>query len=583
MPNSSNFAYTSQFGHQHRGTKVERTAPARGTLPRTWRRRVCTCGVAALGLGLFGIPASFSADLYQSDGWDLRWDNTFRYTAAFRLFHYQNALVANPNADDGDRNFAPGLISDRLDWLSEFDLSNGPFGVDVSATAWYDTVYHNTNSNDSPATFNPYSVPHNQFTHSTEILMGQDADLQNAFAYGSFDADDIPISFRIGRHTLLWGESLYFANNGIAAGQAPIDAIKAASEPEAEAKEVYLPVDQASATVQPWPNLSFSIYDQFEWRRTWLPASGSYFSDADYLDAGGERLIVAPYEYLYRTPDTRASSSGQYGAAMHVILGDVDYGLYAIRFNAKEPEIFLQSNPYPLPGSENVGSYWLVFPDGIKAYGASFSTDVSDDNTLAGEVSVRQNMPLVSQGLFSIPGGSGGGGYGGLAYGPLRTASYGTTPSQPSYDVASYAVGDTFHAQLSTVSTLSPGPLWQGADFSAEIAANDLLNVTSGESELAPGRDHFAAALRAVLEPHYYEVLPALDLSVPIGLGYDLIGNSSTDSSMNDGAGDLELGLSATYVTVWQSSLTFTHYYGPPDRQPFADRDFVSLSIERTF
>jgi len=528
------------------------------------------------------LPAQ-ADDLLQYDGWDLRWDNTLRYTTAFRLSHDQGSLVSDSNADDGDRNFAPGLISDRLDILSELDLSNGPFGAEVSGTAWYDTVYHNTNANNSPATFNPYSVPHNQFTHSTEILMGQDTDLLNAFAYGSFDADDVPISFRIGRHTLLWGESLFFADNGLAAGQAPVDAIKAASEPEAEAKEVYLPVAQASATIQPRPDLSFSFYDQFEWRRTRLPASGSYFSDADYLDAGGERLIVGPDQYLYRTADVRAPASGQYGAAMHVTLGDVDYGFYALRFNAKEPQIFLQSNEYAPPHAENVGNYWLVFPTGIQAYGASFSSYVGE-STLAGEVSVRRNMPLVSDTLFALPGGSGGGGYGGLGYAGMRApgSGYGTAP-QPYHDVTSYAVGDTLQAQLSSVSTLSPGALWGGADLSAEIAANDRLGVTGGASALDPGRDTFAAALRAVFEPHYYEVLPALDLSAPLGLGYDLIGKSSTDSSMNNGAGDFELGLTATWRTVWQGSFTFTHYFGPPDRQPFADRDFVSLSLERTF
>jgi hypothetical protein len=559
---------------------LEQTASAQAGLCRPVRRDLAAwlllfCAALA--------PTAHGADLYQDDGWDLRWDNTFRYTAAFRLSHYENAVVANPNADDGDRNFAPGLISNRLDWLSEFDLSKGPFGVDVSATAWYDTVYHNSNNNNSPATFNPYSVPHNQFTRSTEELMGQDADLLNAFAYGSFDADDLPISFRVGRHTLLWGESLFFANNGIAAGQAPIDAIKAASEPEAEAKEVYLPVDQASATIQPTPDLSFSFFDQFEWRRTRLPASGSYFSDSDFLDAGGERIIVGTDQYLYRTPDTRASAWGQYGAAMHVMLDDVDYGFYALRFNAKEPEIFLSSPAYVAPGTQQVGNYWLVFPDGIQAYGASFSSPLGDD-TLAGEVSVRRNMPLVSQTLFAVPGG-GGGGYGGVSYAPalLRGSDYGSVPPQSSYNVFSYAVGDTLQAQLSTVSTLSPGPLWEGADFSAEIAANDRLNVTSGISELDPSRDKFAAALRAVFEPHYYEVLPAFDLSLPIGLGYDLIGNSSIDSSMNNGAGDCELGVSATYETVWQGSINFTHYFGPPDRQPFADRDFISFSVERTF
>lgn len=560
---------------------MERTAPAPAALciPKRRRRRRFAAGFA-LALGA-AVPAH-AADLYEFNGWDLRWDNTLRYTAAFRLEHYDNAIVADPNADDGDRNFAPGLVSDRFDLLSELDLSNGPFGVDVSAAAWYDTVYHNANANNSPATFNPSSVPHNQFTHATEVLMGEDADLLNAFAYGSFDTFDIPVSVRVGRHTLLWGESLFFANNGIAAGQAPVDAIKAASDPEAEAKEVYLPVDQASATIQPRPNLSFAFYYQFEWRRTRLPASGSFLSDADYLDAGGERLIVAPGQYLDRIADTRPPASGQYGAAMHVTLDDIDYGFYALRYHAKLPEIFLFSSPPVPPDVQNVGDYWLVFPKGIEAYGASFSTYVGD-STLAGEISVRRNMPLVSQTLFALPGGGGSGYGGGGAYGPARSSFYPQPPPTPNYNVSSYAVGDMLQGQVSSVSTLSPGVLWDGADLSAEIAANERLSVTSGEAVMATNRDSFAAALRAVFEPHYYEVMPALDLSLPLGLGYNLIGDSSDDPSMNNGAGDMEIGVTATYRTVWQGSLSFTHYFGPPDRQPFADRDFISLSLERTF
>lgn len=523
---------------------------------------------------LAGIPAG-GADLFESDGWDVRWDNTLRYTAAFRLFPYDALIVANPNGDDGDRNFAAGPISNRLDWLSEFDVSKGPFGVDVSAAAWYDTIYHGTNANDAPQTFNPYSVPHNRFTRSTEELMGEDADLLNAFAYGSIDIGEIPVSLRIGRHTLLWGESLFFANNGIAAGQAPVDAIKAASEPEAEAKEVFLPVDQVSATIQPWPNISFSFYNQFEWRRTRLPASGSYFSVADFLDAGGERVIVAPGEYLYRTADTRPPASGQYGAAMHITIEDTDFGFYAIRFDAKNPEIILQSAAPPPGNPQNVGNYWLAFPQGIDAYGTSFST-YAGSTALAGEFSYRSNMPLVSQALFLLPGG------GGVGYGPARVAP--AAPANPqSYDILSYPVGDTLQAQVSAVSTFAPGPLWQAADLSAEVAANDLLRVTSGASDLDASRSQFAAALRAVFEPHYYEVVPALDLSVPLGLGFGLVGNSSVDSSMNYGTGDMEVGVTATWRTVWIGSLTFTHYLGAPGRQPFADRDFISLGVERTF
>jgi hypothetical protein len=186
-------------------------------------------------------------------------------------------------------------------------------------------------------------------------------------------------------------------------------------------------------------------------------------------------------------------------------------------------------------------------------------------------------MPLVSQTLFSLPGGGGGGYGGGIATAALRT------PDDPTPDVLDYAAGDTLQAQLSSVFTLSPNGFWQGADLSAEIAVNDRLNVTRSPALLASGRNSFAAAFRGVFEPHYYQVLPQLDLSLPIGFGYDVIGRSSVDSSMNYGAGDIEFGVSATYRTVWEGSVTFTHFFGSADRQPFSDRDFISLSVQRTF
>jgi len=78
-------------------------------------------------------------------------------------------------------------------------------------------------------------------------------------------------------------------------------------------------------------------------------------------------------------------------------------------------------------------------------------------------------------------------------------------------------------------------------------------------------------------------VLPNLNLSLPVGLGYGLIGASGTSAEQYAGAGDVEIGLEATFRNVWEGRLTFTHFLGAPDRQPLADRDFVSISIQRTF
>lgn len=546
-------------------------------------------------------PCPARADeIYQSDRLDIRWDNTLRYTAAFRLDPYSSALVANPNADDGDRDFAPGLVSNRFDLLSELDIADGDYGIHASGAAWYDTVYHQRDDNDSPATFNPISIPHNAFSRAVQTLDGKDAELLDAFFYGSFDTDDIPVTFRIGRHTLLWGESLFFAQNGIAAGQAPIDEIKALSEPDAEAKEVYLPVGQASLTAQPTEKLSLSFYYQFEWRRTRLPGVGSYFSDTDILDAGGERLIVEPGEYLYRGAD-RTPNSGQYGGAVHLTWGDVDYGIYALRYNAKEPEVLIQPGIGQGPSGAiaitdpsivnlsvgRVGNYTLVWPSGIDIYGASVSF-YAGDVAVGGEISARRNMPLVGS-LSVVPGAAGSGDYGGGGYGGGGYASINgpqelaNSPYVSVSPLTDYPRGNTLHAQLSAVTTLQRNGVWDSADFSAEIAMNDVLNATSAAYALDPTRDRFAAAMRAVFAPKYFQVLPALDVSVPIGLGMGMIGRSSVDASQNAGAGDIEIGVDFTYRTVWNAALNYTRFIGNAQLQPFADRDFISLSVQRTF
>ena len=63
----------------------------------------------ALGfLAGFGGPAG-AAELHAADGLEIRWDNTLRYSTAFRLYHPDTEPLSYSNGDDGDRNFAPGI------------------------------------------------------------------------------------------------------------------------------------------------------------------------------------------------------------------------------------------------------------------------------------------------------------------------------------------------------------------------------------------------------------------------------------------------------------------------------------------
>jgi hypothetical protein len=517
------------------------------------------------------LPVASAAELFNDGDIVIRWDNTLRYGVGFRLAGRDPALLANPNGDDGDRNFSRGLISDRVDLLSQLDVAKDGFGVDASATGWYDTTYNQHNDNNSPESFNPDSVPHDQFTRATRDLMGRHVELANGFVYGATDLSGMPLTFRLGRHTLLWGESLFFADNGIAAGQAPIDDAKGLSQPGSYTRNSFLPVAQASASLQLRDGMAIEAYYQLEWRATRLPASGSYFSTDDYLGAGGERYIVGSGHYLYHGFDQPAPASGQYGAAFRFSAGDIDYGLYALRFNAKDPEVYYRpdhvrwaSSVGPaVPGGQagRLGTYYSVYPRGIEIYGASASLTLGD-GTIAAEISGRRNAPLPNRPLY-------------------------VEASQPA-DAgrnALYPIGDTLNADFSATTNFVRNGVWDSATLNADLAANWRIDVTRNARELEPDAKRLAAAFQVSFEPTYFEVLPHLDLTLRVGAGYDFTGDLNPDPyrSESQGAGQLDFGVTATYRVVWSGGISVTHFLGKPTNQPLADRDFLSLSVQRTF
>ena len=479
-------------------------------------------------------------------------DTTVQFTGAFRLSPRQASLVAGPNADDGDRNFAPGNISDRTDVFTELDARHGAAGVRLSAAGWYDPAYLAPTANDSPATFNPASVGNRSLTRAVKGLEGLNAELLDAFAHDSFTVLGAQVGVRLGRHTLIWGESLFFGQNGIAFAQAPIDFIKANSVPNTPARELFLPVDQVSGSVQLRPGLSVEAYDQLEWRQDRLAGVGSYYSTADFLDAGGERIITAPGRYLYRTPDRQPGASGQFGAALHLTLGNVDLGLYGLRSNARAP--FVAEAPCAgscsLPGQ--TGTYRLIYVRGVDVFGASASSFIGND-TIAGEVSFRQGAPLAARAVL----------------GPAIA----TEPPR----------GDTLHGQVSVVAERPAGRLWDQATLAAELAGNTVLDAGSGGAPRDPRSTRSAVAIEGQLTLDYFHVLPALNLSPFAAAAYGLAGTSSVDGEMVQGAGDVTLGVQATFRDVWHLDVRATAYIGSVGVQPLADRAFASFNIRRTF
>jgi len=89
--------------------------------------------------------------------------------------------------------------------------------------------------------------------------------------------------------------------------------------------------------------------------------------------------------------------------------------------------------------------------------------------------------------------------------------------------------------------------------------------------------------VRTRFEPHYFQVWPNLDFTGVAELGFNIAGRSLSYYAQNEGTGDFRLGISGTYLSTWKAAIAYVGFVGSPSRQPLADRDFVVLSLERTF
>jgi hypothetical protein len=509
---------------------------------------------------------------YRDQTLTINLETEIEYSTIYRV-NDPSAVLAGPlnaNGNDGDADFRHGFVDNSFTVTPVFDVKYGNYGVHVSGDAYLDTPYLQKSQNNQAATYNPFTTASNRdFTSATRNINGQNAQLLDAFAYGTeeFGAnDEQSIEVKFGRQTLLWGQSFFFPTTGISGGQAPINIITAQSLPNPQAQELFQPVGQGVVTYQPNEVLTFQGYYQFEWEPDTFQGVGAYFSSADFFDKGGQRIILGPGVYAYRGKDLRPGHNGQFGASVQATLGNYDLGFYYERFDAKAPEVYLGLPSSGQPAG-SAGTYYLVYPRDISLYGASISTTIGPAN-VAAEISGRTNQPLAS-GI-------------GLLYNPLTFAPVqGNANSHPLY-----AVGDTIDAQ-SSVFYISPGFFGDpgGATVIGEIQGNKLVSVTANKSALSPGRNPTAVAFDVEVEPTYYNVLPNLEVQFPISVDYTLLGRSQIAVNVNHGTGTIDVGVQGTYQTTWIATLSYQDYLGSANASlnGNADRGYVSFNIQHTF
>jgi hypothetical protein len=518
------------------------------------------------------VEPAHAGYLVQDDDYYIRWDNTLTWSGSVRTAPQSQAVLGRPNTNDGDYAFGQGsMTSDRFDLFSEFDIqenSDHHYGLRLSADTWYDTVYNTSHKAVPLSSYNEINNTPTSFSSTARTLEGRDIMLDDALVHGTWDVGDHSFSVHAGRETLQWGESLFFAGNGVAGAMSPVDGIKASLVPGIEAKEIFLPVGQVSTSFQVNDSLTLAGYYQLEYRPTRAPVPGTYTSVADFVFEGAQSISTPGGPILHGVDQNPANRHGQFGVAIQYSNDNwgLDSGLYWVHYVAKLPQAYL----YPTGTS-----YYFVYPKNINAVGVSFAKQIFG-GSWGLELNVKTDEPLLNDNFF-------------LA----------NTSSNPSSTAPLWPAANVAHINLNNIQIFGQGgiggvKLWDASSVAAEIAGEHVLGVTQNGNVPHTHYPRTALAGTVVYTLTWYQALPNFDLNVPLTFSDVFVGPSPTDLAY-DGTGArhggfVGVGLSGVYQNTWKVGVNYTRYFGSASadggqqaNQPYIDRDFVSFTVSRTF
>ena len=361
--------------------------------------------------------------------------------------------------------------------------------------------------------------------------MGTEVEMLDLFGYASFSVGGRWIDLRVGRQVVAWGEQLYLAG-GVASAMSHAD-LTAANLPGVELKEIYMPSESISLRMDLLDNLSMAAFYQWEWKQHRLNEAGSFFSDSDVVDEAGNLIVLGPTLFPTRGEDDDAKDDGQYGLSLILrvpTLAETEFGFYYINYHEKSP-LFKLAPDY--------SSYYFTYAEDVKLYGMSVSTFIGSVS-FSGEITYRDD--------YLIEVGTG-----------------------------TYKKGAMGQAQLAWLYSLGYNPLFDDVSFNGEIGCNRVFSFDSEDMAFSD----FSWGLSLALTPKYYQILPNLDMEIPIAYKYFPVG-SSPNKTFTEGADSASIGTTFTYKNVYKLELKYVDYFNSV-RNTLVDRDIIGMNFKYTF
>lgn len=579
----------------------------------------------ACTVGLLTLPGAqaFEVDTGHED-WSVRLDNTVKYNYGVRTESADKRMLATPNNNDGDYNFrkAGTTITNRVDLLTELDvIYQQRMGFRVSAANWYDKAYDNTGSNANPfvngngeqsginpslnglpGTGVPLGSPHLS-NYAQRYYSGPSGEVLDAFVFMRTEVGEASeLSGKLGQHNLFWGETLLNPVHSLSYGQSGLDLAKLAASPGTEAKELFVPRNQLSASFLVNPELTLGAQYFLDWDAARLPEAGTYYGGSDLVGEGAQSFLLGhtgtpgliPVQgaltNIRRGHDLTPRKRGDWGvmAKWSPEWLDGTLGFYYRKSSEILPQAWLDARgltvargpfgnpPAGLPGavgnlynSLQSATYQFAYADDIDIYGLSLSKDVGGIS-VGSDLNIRHNMPLSSiPAIVSAPGQGGlGNGFGLL---PPRLPSSGVVYETPHDGDSMSATGDTLHWTLNGLMSIGDTPLFDSATLLGELFYSNLLKLDSHNEALykgkgsyrgidKPTRDNWGIAVN--FTPTWYQVFPGVDMSLPLSINVGLDGVSPVQGGGAEDTGNYAVGVSAALYNQYFVDLKYVDSFG---------------------
>lgn len=569
------------------------------------------------------------------EGLESSLDSVIEYSAMYRTAKTERVVQDGQNlfanANDGSEYYSRGLVASEYKITSELNLRYQNYGAFVRGSAWYDTQLmdrsptggsnplHNTDSDERYP-----SDLRNRNGHGSRLL--------DAFIYGSYEINGLPLNVRLGRQVINWGEGIYYADGLNVVN--PVDVGRIVL-PNASLKEALLPSNMLSVQMGLSNSLSLEGFYGLEWRGNQVMPTGAFLNNSDVFGKGTNGLLVDLREQLagagipeslvpgingedgvvaaaHYGRERDARDSGQFGIALRYMaeeLNNTEFSLYYLNYHSKVP--FLSMRPGAVLGCSVGGGgrfsslcaltaaldpasvpmvdglvllddtrYDLIYPEDIRLFGFTVSGNLGDTN-LALELTYRPNAALEPSMDYELQQlVSGALLQGGASGVPIDLGEFGHVGSAP---IDLYQRGELFTSSLSAVHIFGPTLGLDDVLLLGELASNHVpgrLPDTANYAYLSSFSWGYTLNLTGTVQ----NAVAGIDLLPGLTFRQDVKGRSpALSENFIEGRKSATLELGARYGDSLSGKLSYTAFWGARKDNPLIDRDNLALNLSYSF